>query len=81
MAGALQGVNVGSTISQYTLYLAMFCPLHSNISKEQHESISAIHLANTENSKSKLMKCAPHISIRESHNTSISVIYNIVSKA
>jgi len=37
-----QGLIIGTPISQYALYLAMFCLLHSNISKEQHEK----HLCN-----------------------------------
>ena len=36
MAGASQGLIIGTPISQYASYLAMFCPLHSNISKEQY---------------------------------------------
>ena len=32
-----QGLTIGKPISQYASYSAMFCPLHSNISKEQHE--------------------------------------------
>jgi len=35
-------IDTGKPISQYTSYSAMFCPLHSNISKEQHEK----HLCN-----------------------------------
>ena len=31
-----QGLIIGLPISQYTSYSAMFCLLHSNISKEQH---------------------------------------------
>ena len=33
---------IGKPISQYASYSAMFCPLHSNIGKEQHEK----HLTN-----------------------------------
>ena len=33
---------IGTPISQYALYSAMLCLLHSNISKEQHEE----HLCN-----------------------------------
>ena len=32
-----QGLFIGAPTSQYTSYSAMFCLLHSNISKEQHE--------------------------------------------
>jgi len=39
---APQELIIGAPISQYTSYSAMFCPLHSNISKEQHEK----HLCN-----------------------------------
>jgi len=38
----LQGLIIGTPISQYASYSAMFCPLHSNISKEQYE----LHLCN-----------------------------------
>ena len=34
---APQGLIIGTPISQYASYSAMFCPLHSYISKEQHE--------------------------------------------
>jgi len=40
------------------------------------KSISAIHLAITENTENILMKRVPHISIRESHNASISAMLN-----
>ena len=33
---------IGKPISQYASYSAMFCPLHSNIGKKQHEK----HLCN-----------------------------------
>jgi len=46
---APQGLIIGAHISQYASYSAMFCPLYSNISKEQHKSIFAIHPAITEN--------------------------------
>jgi len=39
---APQRLIIGKPISQYALYSAMFCPLCSNISKEQHEK----HLCN-----------------------------------
>jgi len=32
-----QGLIIGTPISKYASYSAMFCLLHSNISKEQHE--------------------------------------------
>ena len=35
--GTPQGLIIGTPISQYALYSAMFCPLHSNISKGQQE--------------------------------------------
>ena len=48
------------------------------------KSISAIHPAITENMENILVKCAPHILIRESHNASISAMsnsfHNICSK-
>jgi len=37
-----QGLIIGTPISQYASYSAMFCPLHSNKSKEQLEK----HLCN-----------------------------------
>jgi len=40
---APRGLIIETPISQYTLYSAMFCQLHSNISKEQHEK----HLCNS----------------------------------
>ena len=40
------------------------------------ESFSAIHLAIMERTESVLVKCAPHILIRESHNASILAMYN-----
>ena len=64
-------------ISQYTLYLAMFCPLHNNINKKQLESISAIHPAITENVEDLLMKFMSNISICESHNTTIPAMSNL----
>ena len=39
---ALQGLIIGIPKSQYASYSDMFCPLHSSISKEQHEK----HLCN-----------------------------------
>ena len=35
-------INFWKPISQYASYSAMFCPLHGNIGKEQHEK----HLTN-----------------------------------
>ena len=32
-----QRLIIGKPISQYAPYSAVFCPLHSNIGKEQHE--------------------------------------------
>jgi len=37
-----QRLIIGKPISQYASYSVMFCPLYSNISKEQHEK----HLCN-----------------------------------
>jgi len=37
-----QKIIIEKPISQYALYSAMFCPLHSNTGKEQHEK----HLCN-----------------------------------
>ena len=45
MASTLQGLIIGAPISQYASYSTMFYPLHSNISKEQHEK----HLCNPSN--------------------------------
>jgi len=79
MKCAPQGLIIGTPISQYALHSAMFCPLHGNISKEQH------HPVITENTENTLVKHAPHTSIHESYNASVSVMsnsfHNIVSKA
>ena len=53
---APQRLIIGKPISQYASYSAMFCPLHSNIGKEQHAH-APIHPAITENI---LAKRAPH---------------------
>jgi len=37
MAGAPQRLIIGTPIGQCASYSALFCPLHSSISKEQHE--------------------------------------------
>ena len=58
-------------ISQYASYSAMFCPLHGNISKEQHEKQLCNPSSHCRNAENIFMKRAP-ISIRESHNASIS---------
>jgi len=71
-------------ISQYASYPAMFCPLHSNKGKEQHEK----HLCNPSSCYGKYGEytretCTPY-SICESYNVSISAMsnlfHNIVSK-
>ena len=80
-----QRLITGKPISQYASYSAMFCPLHSNIGKEQHEQ----HLCNPSSHYGKygdiLMKRAPHILICESHSISISAMvnsfHNIIRKA
>ena len=84
MAGTPQELIIRTPINQYASYSTMFCPLHTNINKEQHEKHlcnPSSHHGNTENI---LVKCAPHILICESYNTSISAIFilfhNIVSK-
>jgi len=85
MKSVPQRLIIGKPISQYVSYSAMFCPLHSNIGKEQHEKHlcnPSSHYGNTENI---LVKCAPHILICESHSISISAMansfHNIISKA
>jgi len=40
------------------------------------KSTSAIHPAIMENMKDSLVKCTPHILMRESHNASISAMLN-----
>jgi len=52
---APQELIIGTPISQYTSYPAMFCPLHSNISKEQHER----HLCNQSSHCRKYGEYAP----------------------
>jgi len=75
MKRALQRLIIGKPISQYTLYSAMFCPLHSNIGKEQHEKYlcnPSSHYGKykeyaremcpiTENTENILVKCAPYL--------------------
>ena len=50
-------------VSQYASYSAMFCLLHTNISKEQYESISEIHPAIMENTDILIVKHVSHISM------------------
>jgi len=62
-----QWLTIGKPISQYASYAAMFCPLHSIISTEQHKK----HLYNpsiTENMEDSILIRAPHILICETHN-------------
>ena len=77
-----QRLIIGKPISQYASYSAMFCPL---IQQYKHKKHLCIHPAITENTENILVKRAPHISVRESHNASISSMsnsfHNIVSKA
>ena len=54
-----EGLIIGTLISQYALYSALLCSLHSSISKEQRESIPAIYPAITENTENTLVKRAP----------------------
>ena len=68
-----QRLVIGKPISQYASYSGMFCPLHSNIGKEQLKSISEIHPVITENAENILVKRAPH----QSHNVSISAMSNL----
>jgi len=71
-----QRLIIGKPISQYASYSAMFCPLHSNISKEQHEK----HLCNpSSHYENILVKCAPHISICKSNNVLIFCNVELVS--
>jgi len=60
-----QRLIMGKPISQYALYSAMFCPLYSNISKEQHEKHLCNPSSHTENTENIPVKCVPHIFIRE----------------
>ena len=57
MVSAPQRLIIEKPINQYALYAAMFCVLHSSISKKQHEA-PLHHYGNTEDS---LMKRAPNI--------------------
>jgi len=73
-----------ASISQYASYSAMFCPLHNNISKGQHEKHLCNPSSHYENTENVLVKRSgiPHISIGGSHNTSISALLNsFLSKA
>jgi len=81
-----QRLIIGKPISQYASYSAMFCPLYSNISKEQHEKHHCNPSSHYRKYGEYTRETAPHISIHEnSLNVSISAmsnsIHNIVSKA
>ena len=80
MKRAPQRLIIGKLISQYASYSALFCPLHSNIGKSSIKSIATIHPAFTENMENIIVECALLISIRESHNVSISEMLNSNSK-
>ena len=59
---APQELIFGAPISQHAFYSAMFCPLHSNINKEQHEK----HLCNPSSHHRKYREytcetCAPYL--------------------
>ena len=67
-------VNFEKPISQYTLYSAMFCLLHSNIRKNTAwkapmQSIQPLSI-------NSLVKCMHHFSLRESHYASITAMSN-----
>ena len=64
-----QGLIFGILIRQYASYSAMLCSLHNSISKEQHESISAISF------KPKQRICSLHNSISKKQYESISAIH------
>jgi len=72
----LQWLIIGKPISQYPSYAAMFCLLHSSISKKPHEK----HLCNPSshygNMEDSLAKHVPHISMHENHNALISAMSN-----
>ena len=71
-------VNFGKLISQYALYAAMFCPLHSSISIEQHKKHLCNPSSHYRNTEDSLVRHAPHMSMHESHNASISAILNLI---
>jgi len=55
----------------------MFCPLHSNINKEQHKKhlwYPSSHCGNTK--KNWLMRRTPYVLIHENHNTLFSAMSN-----
>ena len=66
-----QGLILETPISQYTSYSAMFCPVHSNISKEQHEN----HLYNPSSHYGKYGEYT-----REMHAPYLIVTYTVVEK-
>ena len=75
-----QGLIVGAPISQYASYSAMFCLLHSNIGKEQHEKHlcnPSSHYGDTENS---VIKHAPHISMHEIHDASNVKLITLINE-
>jgi len=80
-----QRLIIGKSISQYTLYSAMFCPLHSNIGKEQHEKHFCNPFSHYRKYGEYTHERVPHISIRESYGVSISAMansfHNMISKA
>ena len=62
-----KGLTIGAPISQYALDSTMFCPLHSNISKEQLEK----YLCNSHYRKYRKFNSEMHLThilICESHN-------------
>ena len=71
---APQRLIIGKPISQYASYSAMFCPLYSNISKEQHEK----HLCNPSSHYGKYI-CETHAPYLDKHTETITCLSQIVT--
>ena len=65
-------------MSQYTLYLAMFTPLHSIINEEQHKKklYKNSHYKNTEDSLMKMH--APTIDMPHKVNVQLRFVFSYV---
>ena len=63
-----QRLIIGKPISQYASYSAMFCPLYSNISKEQHEKYPCNPSShNRKYGECAYKMCAPKINYWKTH--------------
>ena len=75
MVSMPQWLITGKPMSQYTSYTAVFCPLHSSISIEQHEK----HLCNSSSHYGKYGRFTREVRpISQCVNASISAILNSI---